>query len=263
MRPWIYLLLLLAVLVPFFLPSDWASSSLKINRTPTAEFYDTLQTLPANATVLLAFEYDPGVAGEMDLQAKAITRHLIQRQVKIVTLSTLDTGAPIARRILKDVTRNASHYVAGTNYAHLGYLAGHEAGLANLATTGLPAIANFANLKTLRDLHLIVVLAGSDDTLKAWMEQVQPRAGVRIVAGVSAAVEPKARAYRDTPTRQLTALMSGLIGAAQYEVLSNPNETGRALISVNAQTAAQLVLVLIIVMGNLVHWSSRALRRNG
>jgi tetrahydromethanopterin S-methyltransferase subunit D len=85
------------------------------------------------------------------------------------------------------------------------------------------------------------------------MEQVQPRAGVKIAAGVSAAVEPRARTYRNT--NQLVALLSGLVGAAQYEVLSN--QRGLAVISAGAQSTAQLVLIGLIVLGNLVYWFSR------
>lgn len=269
MRPFIYLLLALVVILPFFAPFDFASAFLQINGTPTSEFYDALQALPADSTVLLAFEYDPSTAGEMDLQAKAIVNHLSKRNVKIIALSTLETGTPIARRILDDATLNASNYVYGTNYVNLGFLPGHEAGLSNLATSGFPAtlqdvvlnqniaqISATANVKTLRDLQMIVVLAGTEDALKGWMEQVQPRAGVPIVAGVSAAVEPRARAYRDTPTKQLRAVMSGLVGAAQYEVLAN--QPGLALISVNVQTFAQYVLVAIILLGNLVFWIQKA-----
>lgn len=269
MRPLIYLLLALVVILPFFTPFDFASAFLQINGTPTSQFYDTLQAVPANSTVLLAFEYDPSTAGEMDLQAKAIVNHLSKRNVKIIALSTLETGAPIARRILDDATRRAPNYVYGTNYVNLGFLPGHEAGLSNLATSGFPAtlqdvvlnqnitqIGVTANIKTLRDLQMIVVLAGTEAALKVWMEQVQPRAGVPIVAGVSAAVEPRARAYRDTPTQQLRAMMSGLVGAAQYEVLAN--QPGLALISVNVQTFAQYALVAIILLGNLVFWIQQA-----
>jgi hypothetical protein len=269
MRPLIYLLLALAVIIPFFAPFDFASAFLQISGTPTAEFYDSLQALPANSTVLLAFEYDPSTAGEMDLQAKAIVNHLSKRNVKIIALSTLETGAPIAQRVLEDATRNATNYVYGTNYVNLGFLPGHESGLSNLATSGLPANLNdvvlnqkitqieaTAKIKNLRDLQMIVVLAGSDDALKVWMEQVQPRAGAPIVAGVSAAVEPRARAYHDTPTKQLRAVMSGLVGAAQYEVLAN--QPGLALVSVNVQTIAQIVLVAIIILGNLVFWIQKA-----
>jgi len=192
-------------------------------------------------------------------------RDLVKRRVKIIAVSTLETGPQIAQRILDDAARETDNYTYGSSYV-IVYLPGHEAGLAQLATAGLPTAADFvekksivpfltaAKFKTLRDLPMVIEFAGSEEPLKTWVEQVQPRTGVRLAAAVSAAVEPKARAYRSA--NQLTAMMGGLLGAAQYEVLSN--QPGLAVISVNAQTAAQLALVFVIILGNVVFWISRA-----
>ncbi len=262
----LYVLLVLAVIVPFVLPSDWSGASLPITRTRAEGFYQTIQDLPANATVMLAFDYDPSVAGEMDLPARAIVRHLIQRRVKIIAVSTLETGPQIAQNILDSVAREATNYTYGANYLNAGYLAGHEAGLKQLAVAGFPAtlrdvrdnklISQFpaaATVKSFRDVALVIELAGNDDTLKWWMEQVQP-SGVKIAAGVSAGVEPKAVAYLGA--KQLVAIVSGLVGAAQYEILTN--QSGLAVISINAQSAAQILFILVIVVGNGMFWISRA-----
>jgi hypothetical protein len=268
MCPLIYLLLALAVVIPFLIPFNLVGSTLRISSgTPAAEFYEMVEVLPANSTVVLSFDYDPSLSGEMDLQAKAIVRHLISRRVKIIALSTLETGPQIARRILDPAARAASNYVYGTDYVNLGYVAGHEAGLARLATSGFSTndkdfvwqqpFGSFQiaqNVNVLRNIPLVVVFAGSEESLKMWLEQARTRTAVRMAAGVSAAVEPKARAYRDA--NQLAALVSGLMGAAQYEILSN--QPGLAVISVNAQSAAQLILVFIVILGNIVFWISRA-----
>jgi hypothetical protein len=262
----VYLLLGLVIIAPFVLPLDWSSALLDISRTQTTELYDALNALPANSTVALAFEYDASNAGEMDLQTRALTRHLAQRGVRVIALSTYETGPQIAQRVLEDATRGMDKYVYGVNYLNAGYLAGHEAGVAQFAATGFAAFARdgkqnqplaqfplMTSVKQLRDVALIVVFAGSDDALKIWMEQAQPR-GAKIAAGVSAGVEPKARVYRTA--KQLTALMSGLIGAAEYEILSG--QPGLAVISVNAQSAAQIVFVFLIVVGNIAFWVARA-----
>ncbi|MBM3128999.1 MAG: hypothetical protein FJ009_10320 [Chloroflexi bacterium] len=266
MRPLIYLLLLLAILIPFFIP-DLAGSSLRTFGTPTADLYDTIEKLQPNSIVVLSFDYDPGSSGEMDLQATALARHLMQRRARIIALSTLDpTGAQIAQRVLDNAARAVGNYAYGTNYLNLGYIAGQEAGLRQLATAGfapatrdyvryqtLDKYPNLGNLQNWRNVALVIELAGAPEPLQKWMEQVQPRAGVKIAAGVSAAVEPRARAYRDA--KQLTALMGGLVGAAQYEILSN--QRGLAVISVGAQSTAHLVLLGVIALGNLMYWFAR------
>lgn len=265
-RPWIYLLVALAVIIPFFLPGGLAGSLLSISNTPAADFYDTLQGVPSGATVLMSFDYDPSMTGEMDLAASAIARDLMQRKVRIVALSTVETGPQIAQRVLDNAAASVKGTTYGADYLNLGYVAGHEAGLAQLAATGLPVnnrdfaqsrpldqYGSFASVRKLQDVQAVVELAGSEDVLKMWMEQVQPRAGVRIVASVSAGVEPKARAYLGA--RQLAAMTGGLVGAARYEILSN--RPGLAVTSINAQSAAMIVLVLLVVLGNIVFWVSR------
>lgn len=266
MKALIYLLLALAVIVPFFVPVNMTGATLPISGTRAAEFFDQVQALPSDATVLLAFDYDPSAAGEMDLVASAIVRHLVQRRIKILALSTLETGPLIAQRVLDSATAGASDYRYGAQYLNLGYLAGHESGLAQLATQGLPLgqtdfgqgqiIGRYpivANIKTMGSLALVVDLAGTEEPLKNWVEYFQPLVNGRLAVGGSAAVEPKARAYRDS--RQLVALVSGAVGAAQYEILTS--QPGTALTRLAAQSVAQLVLIGIVVLGNIVYWVGR------
>jgi len=190
----------------------------------------------------------------------------MQRRAKIVAISTLETGPQIAQRVLENAAHAAGNYTYGTNYLNLGFVPGQEAGLAQLATAGfvlttrdyfknqtLDKYPDFASIRNWRNVALVIELAGTAEPLQKWMEQVQPRAGVKIAAGVSAAVEPRARAYRDA--KQLVAMLSGLLGAAQYEALSN--QRGLAVISVGAQSTAQLVLIGVIIVGNLTYWLSR------
>lgn len=264
LRPLIYLLLLAAIVLPFFLP-DLAGTSLRTFGTPAADFYDTIQALPPNALVVVAFDYDPGSAGEMDLQAKVLARHLMQQRARVLAISTLDTGPQVAQRVLDEAARAVGNTAYGVNYVNLGYVPGYEAGLRQLATAGfapttrdyakqqmLDKYAAFSPAQSWRNVALVIPLAGSPEVLQRWMEQAQPRVGVKMIAGVSAAVEPRARAYRDA--KQLSAFLGGLVGAAQYETLTN--QRGLAVISVGAQSAANLVLLALIVLGNL-YWLLR------
>lgn len=270
MRALIYLLVALAVVVPFFVPLNVSSSALQISGTRAAEFYDTIQALPADSTVLVSFDYDPSVSGEMDLLATAIVRHLAQRRVKIIALSTLETGPMIAQRVLGAATANTSNYGYGAQFLNLGLLPGHELGLAQLANQGLQvygidfeqkhAVSQYpivANVKTVGSLAMVIVLAGSEEPLKNWLEQFQPRVNARMVAGASAAVEPKARAYRDA--KQLIALVSGPMGAAQYEILAN--QSGSAVTRLAAQSTVQLALIAIVVVGNIAFWITQLSQR--
>jgi hypothetical protein len=268
MRPLIYLVLMLAVIFPFFVPFDAMGLTIPISGgVPAETFVRTVEQLPANSTVLLSFDYDPGLAGEMDLQAQAIVRHLAKNRIKVVAVSTLETGPQVAKHVLDQISKDLPEFSYGALYLNLGFLPGQEAGLSQLATTGTLVNARdsygktidkypaFASIKTLRDLKLLIELAGAEDRLALWMTQVQPYANVKIAAGVSAAIEPKTYPYLSS--QQLTAAMSGIVGAAQYEILSRQSSPGNAVIAVNAQTAAQVTIILFILLGNLIALYSR------
>ncbi len=268
MRPAIYLALAFAVILALFVPPSISGSLVGISGTPAAEFYDAIQSLPNNSTVVVSFDYDPSVSGEMDLISLAILRHLIQRRINIVGLSTLEPGPMIAQRVLAIATAGKSDYRYGVNFLNAGLVAGHESGLVQLATQGFQTNARdfdqnrvigqypiAANVKNIKSVSMVIELAGGEETLKNWLGQFQPQANLRIAAGVSAAVEPKARVYRDA--KQLTALVSGPVGAAQYEILSN--QQGQAVRQATAQSLAQIVLIMVVLAGNAVFWISRVM----
>lgn len=100
----------------------------------------------------------------------------------------------------------------------------------------------------IQDVSLIIEFAAQQRTLQWWVEQVGSQYKVKIVAAVSAAVEPTAMPYHNSG--QLVGLISGLPSAAQYE-----KETDKwpplDIATVDAQSVAHLAIVALIVLGTL------------
>jgi len=109
----------------------------------------------------------------------------------------------------------------------------------------------------LSSVDLVVELAGDASTLRTWIEQITAQADIPVVAGVSAATAPYARPYLDSG--QLQALLVGVPGAAEYE--AQLGRSGRAIDSLGSQVAAQAVVILLILLGNLVHLVTRGGKR--
>jgi hypothetical protein len=267
-RPMIYAFLALAIIFALFLPPGFSGLFLPISGTPAAEFFDTIEALASNSTVFVSFDYDPSLSGEMDLISTAILRHLMQRRVNIVAMSTLETGPMIAQRVLATVTADNSNYRYGSNFINAGLIPGHESGLAQLATQGFSSTARDfeqnqlisrypigSNITNIRGVRLVIELAGTEESLKGWIEQFATRVNVKLAAGASAAVEPKARTYRDA--NQLTALVSGPLGAAEYEILTK--QPGEAVRRSTAQSFAQVFLIMVVIAGNAAFWISRTM----
>jgi hypothetical protein len=186
-------------------------------------------------TVLLAFDYQPGLAGEMEASASAVVDHIMLRGAKLVLVSTSPTGPALAERFIREV-EGTHQYVSGTQYINLGYIPGGVSGLASFARNPQWVTPNtmdgvlawqtelLQNVSRLSDFALVLVLTDDPNIARGWIEQVNPQLGsTPMAAVVSAQVEPMIRPYADNQQAQLRGLVSGLTGGAAYEVMSRNN----------------------------------------
>jgi hypothetical protein len=227
-----------------------------------------------DSPVLLVFDYDPSYMGELQPQAEAFVQHLARKQARIMTLSLIPEGAALAQGVLDDVLEDLD-YQPVTEYINLGYVPGESIGIRSLEL--LPAdlqdqsfdgrdlqdlqILGREEALALSDTTAIVVVTGNISNIRWWVEQVSAveRASdvdLNLVAGVSAALEPLARAYHDMESPQIQALVVGLAGAADYERLLDLSD-GPAHARLDAQRVGQLTVFVLILVGMLVYGLSR------
>lgn len=263
----IYLIIVISVAVPILLGSNWAAANMRVTGS-TIAMYDTIQNLPAGSVVLVSHDYDPGVAAEMIPQAKVVLHHLMEREVRLINVSLTPEGPRLAQQVLEEAAE-AHEYAYGEEYLNLGYIVGAEVGPRSIVQ-GFPSpgwtdfvehrpfseFTSASDVDGLEDIALIVELAGGADSLRLWLEQVQAPYQIPMVAGVSATADPFARPYYNNQARkQLRGLVSGLVGAAEYE--QHSGRPGSALASMDSQSLVHIVLVLLVLFGNVVYLSSR------
>ena len=322
---WIlYALLIAAVSLPFLFSRPllsllkeawWPASPLPLVRTSEASLavaglHAQIESLDRDAAVLVAFDYDPSTLGEMDLLAQVVVRHLMQRDARVVAVSLLPAGPATAQGLLDSVAADVPGYLGayGRRYVNLGYLPGQAAAIRLLGhslQTALPrdfqgrAVVDLEvmdGITAIPSFDLIVVFSASQDTLRGWIEQAGAPYDVPLGAAVSAAVEPLARPYYETGSRQLVGLVAGVQGAAQYRDLrtrslletsalrgSDQNQDGESLDlgvgpptrtqaaearfdgsltrRLDGQLAGLVVFVLVIVVGNAVYLVRRVMGR--
>jgi hypothetical protein len=260
----LYALIMLAALFALFLPAGTDELGLlgkDVVNSPSAVFYDQLTAVPANSTVLMAFDYAPGQSPELDPAARAILDSLVTRKANVIALSSNPNGAAIAESILERAQELHPEFV----FVNLGYIPGNESGLKNLALGWLPATYLDVNgvpwaqtplakiVHSMDDLALNVLVLGDYTTLNTWMTQVQPIVSSPLIAATTAAIDPQARIYVNS--NQLKASLRGLTGAAELELWSG--YSGQAVKMVNALSFVSLVLAGIIIATNVVWFMRR------
>jgi len=230
-----------------------------------------VNAVPDGAPVLLAFDYEPGMAGEMHAAAAAVIDRLIVKGTRFALVSTLPSGPAIAEYFFHNVQERA--YQSGKDYVNLGYIPGGTTGLLSFAHTpqlvfpmsydgnrepwSTPPLQNVTRVA---DFALVIIITADPDVARAWIEQVQPQMGTTpLITILSAQAEPMVRPYYDDTDRaQVQGVISGLSGAAAYEV--NADESlGREYW--DAYSVGLIIAVAAILIGGTINIISVLLNR--
>jgi hypothetical protein len=263
----IYLALIAVVTVPLLL----GEPLLVRPAEPSAaveNLYQSVESLGAGSRVLVAFDYDPTTSGEMDVLARSVVGHLMDRGASVVAVSLLPAGPATAEMVLEAVAQGRPGYAEdpGQLYANLGYLPGQVAAVRLLGqsveralprdfrATPLAELQAAQGVTDLESFALVIELAAAQDTLHWWVEQAATPYDVPLSAAVSASVGPIARAYYETESRQLEGLIAGVPEAAEYDALVNNQDVleGPSAMRLDAQLAGHLVFIVVLVVGAVV-----------
>jgi hypothetical protein len=201
----------------------------------------TVQGVSAGTTVLIAFEYGPAEADELNVVAQPIVEHLLAQQARVLVASTRPEGSAMAAGLMS-VAAEDSFYRPG-------------------GATGVAQLLADAETRTGTRPGLILVLAAQPAPLRWWVEQTRALYGREgappIVAGVSAALGPVAGPYLDA--EQLGGAVSGLSGAAAYEALQGA--PGQATGRFSALAAGHAVIVALMLAGAVIYTLAGPRRR--
>jgi hypothetical protein len=240
----------------------------------TLAAYNQIQIIPASRPALVAFDYEPAQAGELNPGAKALVGHLMRRGVPIVAVSTRLTGPALADDVLNQLNAELKvNYVYGTHYLNLGYVPGGPVGLQQFAAqprssfskdftgaTEVWASPLLTPVTALNDFSAILLITSTPDGARAWVEQTRAAAAsVPMLAVVSAGAEPLVRPYYESNPRQISGLVSGLRAAAQYE--QQAGAPGAASARWDTLGAGLLGAAALVLAGSLINTALAFTRR--
>lgn len=235
-------------------------------------------SLPSNAPVLMVFDYDPALSGELEAAAAPLVDHLLLQGPRLAMISTNPTGPVLVERFMHDSGASpliARHnYQAGQQYVNLGYLAGGPSGVQYFAISpmeaspftmdGQPAweLPPLQGIQKLSDFATIIVLTDNADSGRVWIEQTGSTiSSTPILMVISAQAEPMILPYYDSG--QVKGLVTGLAGGETYGqtyILAEPQTDLAQRYWSSFSTGAMIAIILIAVgaLGNaLAAWRAR------
>jgi hypothetical protein len=228
-----------------------------------AAFNTEMQQLNNPATpprILLAVDYEPGLAGEMELVGIGAIQSLMEMNVRMAVLSTSPTGTALAENLLRRALNHVPAYPLNDQTTLLGYLPGGESGLAQLAVSPKQALPYTINgedawslpvlegAERLADFDALLLLTDSPDVARSWIEQVQPSLGETPLLVISSAqAVPLIQPYLQSD--QVQGLVGGLYGSAAYDQLVQRSGSPVRVLWDSYQVGLLLIVVFILSGG--------------
>ncbi|HOC06845.1 MAG: hypothetical protein ACOX21_08050 [Bacillota bacterium] len=252
----IYLILALSIILPLLFPIGFP---VDITQN-TQDVYDLVDKLPAGSVVLLSYDWDAASAPELLPQAEALTRHILDKKLKLVAIALWNQGATFADRVHNTVAPEVGA-VYGEDYVNLGYRPGQAVVLNSLARdihatfpedvarTKTASIPMMKDIRSIEDIDLVISLSAGDPGLRTYIEQIGAQYPVTITGGVTAVSVPGMLPYLQSG--DLVGLLAGMSGAAEYENLID--RPGLGLGGMDAQSISHLVIIAFILIGNIAY----------
>jgi hypothetical protein len=223
------------------------------------------ENLPANAPVLVIFDYDAALAGELEAAAAPLIDYVVLKKApRLSLISSTPTGPGLAEQFMSlENTQASVYYQAGQQFVNLGYLPGGAAGVLAFAINPVTTKTNSTNgenawetpvlegVSHLSDFAVIILLSDDVETSRIWIEQTETaRKDARFVVVSSAQSGPMILPYLQSG--QVDAMLTGLDGGAPIEQF-NGGRPGTARRYWDAYGLGLLAALVMIAFGSL--WS--------
>lgn len=220
-----------------------------------------VQSIPENSPLLVAFDYEPSRAGEMEVAAAPLFDNLLLlKHPRLTFISTNETGSILAERFITGPL--AGHnYQSGITYSNLGYLAGGQLGIRAFAqnptiTTPLDvngeeawASVPLQGVTSLNQFTAMILITDNADAARVWIEQTQAlRGNIPFIIISSSQATPMIQPYYDSG--QVNGIVSGLYGGAIFEQV-NAGRPGTARNYWDAYSMGMLLAMSLTLGGGL------------
>lgn len=256
----IYTVIFLVLLVPMFKP---IGLPLKISQV-TQSAYDTVEALPEGSIAFLTTANAPGTAAELEPQTIALLKHWIKKDFKII----MWPSAAEAPRYIDgyETLLQQNGYTKNVDYLVLPYLAGGETVFGSMAadfkatfnmiTPGTSSL--WDSIASMEDVDLLADCGGGESQLWA-IAHVEAKHGTPTICLITAVILAVRQPYYTSG--QFKGIISGLNGAAEYEVMARV--PGKGASGMDAQSMGHLWVILTILAGNAAYFLSRGKKSPG
>jgi hypothetical protein len=262
----IYIVVGLLVMLPLIKPLG-----LGVTSGPRAQtLFDAIDAVPAGKTILISVDFDPSSMPELYPMLTAVMRHAFAKNLKVLLCGLWVTGAGLADRAATEIPPEFGKKY-GVDVVYLGWKAGVDAVILGMGENiknvypsdyygkSLDSLPLLNDVQRLRDIPIVFVISAGTPGYQDWLLYAQSRYGMRVGAGVTAV--SAADAYPYLQSGQLTGMLAGMKGGAEYEVLVQKAGYSKAYMpavaAMDSQSLAHVVILVLVIVGNIAYFATR------
>lgn len=222
------------------------------------------QAIPENSPVLVAVDYEPSRAGEMEAAAAPLFDNmLLLKHPRLTFVASNESGAILAERFITGPLA-VHNYQSGVTYLNLGYLSGGQMGIRafaqspasaaplNINSQSAWALPPLQGVTALNQFAAIILITDDADAARSWVEQTQGARGATPIIVVSSAQSaPMIQPYYDSG--QVVGMVSGLYGGVIFEQQYNNGRPGMARNYWDAYSIGMLLAMIFVVGGGFAN----------
>ena len=226
--------------------------------------------LNTNGVILLCFDFDPSTAPELKPMAVSLLRHAFKNNIKVLgNVGYNVISAQLAQNIIEEIAHESSDdfqpQKAGKDYVFLGYrpnpfmvymqmgesiISAYESDYAGNDLNTLPIMKGVNNYGDMED---VILLSGYVGMPEVWMNVAKTKFGRSVGLGMTAV--SAADYYPYIQSKQISGLLAGLRGAAEYE--TELKTLGSGIKGMRSQLYAHTLAILLIIIGNVEFFISK------
>jgi hypothetical protein len=278
-RRYIYLIVALVMIIPIIYPFNLP---LRITKRTTQAIFDAVEGFPkakgGHGAFLISADLSPQDQPELYPMLVAWIRHCFYNNTKLLIMCLYPNSLGLSEQALNQVTAEfnnrakdpSQRKVYGRDVVFLGWKPPPIVPILGLGENifdvfpkdfygnELTKLPMMDNIKSYRDMDMIgSIAAGALPT--TYVAYAQARYGIKVTGGVTAVSVADFYPYLDSG--QLTGMLEGMKGAAEYEELLSQKygdkERRLATEGMSAQSTTHIAIILMVLIGNFCFFMQR------
>ena len=228
----------------------------------TKTMFAYIDSLPEGSTLIMSFDHEASSLPEIRPIALAMLRHTFRKNIKLIGVSLYPEGTLIGYRLMKNV---ASEYdkTYGEDFVYLGFRPQYIAAILAMGESientypqdylgnTYQSLPMMKSIKNYDDINAVVSIA--DGSLTTHWIEYGGQFDLKVLGAVTAAMVTTYDPY--LASNQMTAMIGGLRGAAEYEKMLGMKGGGaRGML---AQSTAHLYIIFLVLLGNILYFIQR------